>query len=175
MSEEEQEIKVKITKERDEPEDEDWKARAEDAEAKLELIAQKEFEKKRTVVLEQAKKKMPEDKVKELEKSLTMPDELKVAEKMLESMSEKKQTGTPAGVAPLSPAQTGQPLEGDLMTKQFDSPQSLIWELKERMAQGDKQAAEVYRQLMAKVLSKPQGGTASGAGLEELRTRRKRR
>jgi len=140
--------------------------KAEELEEKLSLIAQKEFEKKRAVVLEKAKTLLgtDESRLKEVESKTATPEDLKATEYMLEvlektvkqgeesykklladekkKMEEElaKKAGTPAGVAPLNtPQVTGQSTPTGKTG--YDSYEAMIKDLRIREKSSDPQVA----------------------------------
>lgn len=61
---------------------------AEDYRAKLAIIAEKEFEKKKSAILEKAKTVMDEERLKQIEEQLTDPEKLKATEFMVDTLIE---------------------------------------------------------------------------------------
>jgi len=61
---------------------------AEDYRAKLAIIAEKEFEKKKSAILEKAKTVMGEERLKQIEEQLTDPEKLKATEFMVDTLIE---------------------------------------------------------------------------------------
>jgi len=71
--------------------EEEAKKKAEEAEdyrAKLAIIAEKEFEKKKSAILEKAKTVMDEERLKQIEEQLTDPEKLKATEFMVDTLIE---------------------------------------------------------------------------------------
>lgn len=133
------------------------KTESDDYKSKLELIAQKEFEKKRTAIIEKAKVTIKDEaRIKAIEAELTDPEKLKATEFMIDTLNEtlkkgeeeakaaedarkkaeedKKKAGSaPAGSIPLTPAQTGQGA-GD--EDGYDSYMAMIQDLRRKEKNG---------------------------------------
>lgn len=161
MSEEKTEkIEVEITKNEDEKAKikdlekqlEDEKTLKEQAEEKLDLVAQKEFEKKK--------------------RELGAPSEIDTVEKLqgYEQALKGKSQAT-GGTAPLSGQ--NQYSTGDSFTKkQFNSPKAMCEELKLRMHDPNPEvraeAKSIYEILLQKAIRAGGTGQSEGVGLAEL-------
>jgi hypothetical protein len=138
------------------------KIESDDYKGKLELVAAKEFEKKRNEVLAEAKKVIKdENRMKEIEAGLTDPEKLKATEFMIKTLDETLKKGAeeariaeeekkkveaerikaeeeakkkaPSGSVPLNSAQTGQTHEGD---EGYDSYVAMIQDLRRKVRTG---------------------------------------
>lgn len=133
------------------------KTESEDYKSKLELIASKEFEKKKTALLDKAKLTIKDEaKIKAIEAELTDPEKLKATEFMIDTLNEtlkkgeeeakaaedakkkaeeekKKKGSAPAGNVPLTPAQEGQGGDGE---EGYDTYMALIQDLRRKEKNG---------------------------------------
>jgi len=141
----EQKQKVEITIKKDEKSKsleqqlEDAKTESEDYKSKLELIAEKEFERKK--------------------REVGAPEDIDTPEKLQGFITATKKKGEPAGNVPLSPAQMGYN-EDDASTKinspdsvhsmDFDSYMEMLAVLEARKQMGDDEAKRVLGQLAEK-------------------------
>jgi len=160
--------------------------KAEDLEEKLKLIAAKEFEKKRAVVLDRAKKLFPEEgRFKEIETKTTSPEDLKATEYLLDVVEQnikegeerykkiiddekkkieeeaKKKAGAPAGSAPLNDAQLG---KGAGEKKGYDSVEAMVHDLRVREHSSDPSVAAEATQIINELFAKWANAVKKGYG-----------
>jgi hypothetical protein len=147
----------------------------EDYKGKLDIIAKKEFEKKRTAILDKAKTLIQDEaRMKEIEAKLTDPEQLKATEYLISVLDDSLKKGeeahkialeaerkkaeedakagtpptTPAGTMPLSPAQTGSPQGG------YDSVEAMIRDLRKREKSPDPQIAAEAKAILDEMFKK---------------------
>lgn len=137
------------------------KTESDDYKSKLEIIAQKEFDKRKAALLEKAKTAIKDEgRLKQIETDLTDPDKLKASEFMIDTLietlkkgeeetriaeeerkkAENKGTNAPAGTVLLTPAQTGQSVDGE--GEGYDTYVAMVQDLrrKERFGTPEEQA-----------------------------------
>ena len=156
------------------------KLESEDYKSKLEIVATKEFEKKRNEVIAKAKEVIKDEKrLKMIEDELTDPEKLKATEFMLQTLDETLKKGAeearlaeearikaeadkkaadeeakkkaPAGSVPLSPAQVGGAPSSE---EGYDSYVAMIQDLRRKVRSGPPEEAAEAEEVLNELFKK---------------------
>lgn len=151
----------------------DYKMMYEDLKAKLEIIAEKEFEKKRQEVGAPESVDTPE-KLQGFIQAKEQKLELEKQKALSRARSEAGPKAT--GQAKLPPEDLYNPTK-DWKEIEYDNPQEFVGMIRSRIEAGDSEAEDVLNAMLEKALRNPekQSGKAVIGGSQEIKAKRRRK